>query len=206
MDVFVCPSCGFNLGEPNQDAYKATCRNCGRTVAITAHLGTTPTVVPTQRKSRDRWKTLPKKILLICILVTLAAGGFAFIARELTPTTPTEIIKAPYADLNTEEIDGQILSEGITALYYKGWTESETVTYIEARVAEFEATNETARERYLSSGMRASELNSRSTASDVKYRSKEEIQTIRDEIEARKELINKFERILADHRRRNAFF
>lgn len=200
MDVFVCPSCGFNLGEPDEDAYKTTCRNCGRTVAITAHLGTNPNVVPTQKKGHNRWKTLPTKILVVSILATLAAGSFAITARVLTPTTPTKVIKTPYVNLNREEIDDQILSKGITAFYYKGWTESETVTYIETRVAEFQATNETERERYLAGGLRSGELNVSSTASDVQNLSKEDIQRIREEIKAREELIKQFERILAGHR------
>lgn len=200
MDVFACPSCGFNLGEPDQNAYKTTCRNCGRTVAITAHLGTTHNVVPTQAKGHNRWKSLLRKTLVVSILTTLVAASFAIIAHVLTPTTPTKVIKTPYANLNREEIDDQILSEGITAFYYKGWTESDTVAYIETRIAELEATNETARERYLSGGMRTGELNVSSTASDVRNLSKEEIQTIREEIEAREDLIEQFGRMLAGHR------
>ena len=142
---------------------------------------------------------------MISILATVAAGGFALVAREFTPTTLTVINKTPYADLNTEEIDDQLVSEGFTALYYKGWTETDTVTYIETRVAELEANNESTRE-YIAGGMRASELNARSTASDVQLLSKEEIQTLREEIEAREARVKKLQWILADHRRRNRFY
>lgn len=199
MDVLVCPSCGFRIGEPDEDAYKTTCRNCGRTVAITAHLGTGHHVVPPKKKPNLR-KTLPKKVLMISVLAAVAMGAFAYLVQSLTPTAPNRVVKPSYAELNTASIDQYILSEGITAYYYQGWTEADTVDYIERRIADLEAINEKEKRAYIQTGMRTSELNIRSTASDVQNRTQEETQQTRERIEAREALVEQFEQILSNRK------
>ncbi len=193
MATFVCPSCGYTNTLAEQDSGDTTkCTWCGADPSNPKPGSQQwPTVVIRhgENKQAGTWK---KGILLVAALGLAAAIVSVFIGSKGA--------KTPIHELNSEEVDQQILAVGVSALQDEGWTESETADYIEQRIQVYKASNQRARDSTHSRVSVDNTLKAKSTASDVKNLGRSEVLKTQAQIQESEIMIKKLEQILTEYR------
>ncbi len=197
MAAFVCPSCGFanDLTEENTgDTTKCTWCGADASNPKTSTPQWPPTQFPglkeDQRPEMETWK---RGILIVAALGLAAATGFYFIGWKPT--------KTPMHELNSEEVDNEILAVGMSALEEYGWTEPEAADYMEKRVRVYKVENQRASNNMgLLVRSKGDQLKVKATASDIEDLGKSARRKAEEQIAEREVRIKEFERILAEYR------
>jgi hypothetical protein len=192
MATFVCPSCGYTNNPTEQDSGDTTkCSWCGADPSNPNPKPSSqkwPTVTISHAEHTGTWK---KGILIVAVLGLLAATVSAFLGFKGG--------KTPMHELNSEEVDQEILAVGMSALKDEGWTESETADYIKKRIQVHKVSNQRAGNVTRSRASAISTLKAKSTASDVKDLGRSDLLKIQEQIQEREIMITKLEQILAEY-------